>query len=133
MDLLGDDPILNLADRNFRIYSRNTARPPQYLGLGAEISNSLISEGCIINGKVVNSVLSGGVVVETGATVRDSVIMDDVVIKKNATVNSAIIDANAKVDVGASVGVENAGRDEITVIARGSVVKAVSKNKGGKK
>ena len=129
MDVLGDDPVLNLADRSFRIYSRNTARPPQFVGECATVSNSLISEGCIINGTVINSVLSGGVKVSEGAVVRDSVIMDDVTVECGADVYSAIIDANAVIKSGAVVGKENAGRDEITVIARASVIE---KNEGEK-
>ena len=129
MDVLGDDPVLNLADRSFRIYSRNTARPPQFIGENAIVTNSLISEGCVINGTVINSVLSGGVKVSKGAVVRDSVIMDDVTIESDAEVDSAIVDANTVIRSGAKVGKEKAGRDDITVIARSSVI---NKTKGEK-
>jgi glucose-1-phosphate adenylyltransferase len=122
MDLIGDEPIINLGDQQKRIYSRNTARPPQYVGPKSKIVNSLISEGSRIYGTVINSVLSGGVIVEAGATVKDSVIMDDVVIKKGAVVYSAIVDANSVIEAGSVVGKENAPKDEITVIASGSVV-----------
>lgn len=124
MDLIGDKPVLNLADQNKRIYSKNTARPPQYIGPKATIVNSLISEGSKIYGKVENSVLSGGVIVEAGAVVKDSVIMDDVVIKQNASVYSAIVDADSVIEAGKTVGTENAGKDNITVIASGSVIDA---------
>ncbi len=122
MDLIGENPVLNLGDRTMRIYSKNTARAPQYVGPSSTITNSLISEGCRIYGKVENSVISGGVVVENGAVVKDSVIMEDVVIKKNAHVYSAIVDADAVIGVGAVVGTENAAKDSITVIASGSIV-----------
>ncbi len=124
MDLIGDDPILNPVDRNFKIYSKNNARAPQYLGPDSKITNSLISEGCRIYGTVENSVLSGGVIVEAGAVVKDSVIMDDVHIKKNAKVFTSIIDADSVVEEGITVGKENAGKDSIAVIAHGSVVSA---------
>ncbi len=122
MDLIGDDPIINLADQQKRIYSKNTARPPQYIGPKAKIVNSLVSEGSKIYGTVENSVLSGGVIVEAGAIVKDSVIMDDVVVKKGAAVYSAIVDADAIIEAGKVVGKENAPKDEIVVIASGSVV-----------
>lgn len=122
MDLIGDNPVLNLGDRNMRIFSKNTARPPQYVGPASTVNNSLISEGCRIMGTVENSVISGGVVVENGAVVRDSVIFEDVVIKKNAKVYTAIIDADSVVESGAVVGVDGASKDDITVIASGSVV-----------
>ena len=127
MDLIGDSPILNLGDKNFRIYSKNTARPPQFLGPDSKVVNSLVSEGCRIYGRVENSILSGGVIVEEGAIVKDSVIMDDVVIKKGAEVYTAIVDADATIHTGAVVGEEGAGKDKVTVIASGSSVKAKKK------
>ena len=124
MDLIGDEPVLNIADKSFRIYSKNTARAPQYIGPKAKIQNSLISEGCRIYGEVYNSVLSGGVTVEAGAVVRDSVIMDDVIVKKSASVYSAIVDSSAVIEVGATVGKENASKNDIAVIASGTIVEA---------
>jgi glucose-1-phosphate adenylyltransferase len=122
MDLIGDEPILNMSDRDFRIFSRNTARPPQYVGPKSTIENSLISEGCKINGTVINSILSGGVVIEEGALVKDSVIMEDVVIKSGAKVYSAIIDSDTVVEFGATVGKENADKSEIAIVAKGTTV-----------
>ena len=122
MDLIGENPILNLGDRNMRIYSKNKARAPQYVGPSATVTNSLISEGCRIYGRVENSVISGGVIVEKGAVVKDSVIMEDVVIKKNGKVYSAIVDADAVIESGAVVGKEGAGKDDISVIASGSII-----------
>lgn len=122
IDLLGEDPILNLNDRNLRIYSKNMARPPQYIGPDSVITNSLISEGCRIDGKVENSVISGGVVIEKDAVVKDSVIMEDVIIKNSARVYTSIIDANATVESGVTIGYEGASKNDITVIASGSIV-----------
>ena len=124
MDLIGDEPVINMADRDFRIFSRNEARPPQYIGLKATIENSLISEGCKINGTVINSVLSGGVVIEEGALVKDSVIMEDVVIKSGAKVYSAIVDSDTVVEFGATVGTENADKSDIAIVAKGTTVYA---------
>ncbi|MBR2343539.1 MAG: glucose-1-phosphate adenylyltransferase [Clostridia bacterium] len=81
MDLIGEKPILSMSDKSFRIFSRNRARAPQYMGPASSVKSSLISEGCIINGTVENSILSGGVVIEKGAVVRDSIIMEDVTVK----------------------------------------------------
>ena len=122
MDLIGESPILSLADQEFRIYSKNTARPPQYVGAGAKVDNSLISEGCRIYGTVINSVVSGGVIVEEGAIVKDSVVMEDVIVKKDARVYTAIIDSDTVVEAGAVVGVENAPKSDIALIASGSVI-----------
>ena len=122
MDLIGENPVLNIQDNNFRIFSRNTARPPQMHGTNSVAKNSLISEGCKIYGTVENSVLSGGVIVEEGAIVRDSVIMEDVIIKSGAKVFTSIIDSDVVVDKNATIGCENAGKDKITVIAKGTQI-----------
>ena len=127
MDLIGDEPILTMNDLNFRIFSRNAARAPQYIGAKSVVTNSLISEGCIINGTVINSVLSGGVIIEEGAIVKDSIIMEDVVVKANAKVYTAIVDSDVVVEKNAIVGEEGAAKDNIAVIAKGTKIRA-SKN-----
>ena len=129
MDLIGDEPILNMSDRDFRIFSRNFARPPQFVGTKADIQNSLISEGCKINGTVINSILSGGVVIEEGALVKDSVIMEDVTVKKGGKVYSAIVDSDTVVEKNAVVGTENADKSEIAIVAKGTTVHAQKKAK----
>ncbi len=126
MDLIGENPLLNLSDRTFRIYSRNYTRPPQFIGDDATTVNSMISEGCYVNGTVVNSVISGGVIIEKGAIVRDSVIMEDVVIQSGACVYSAIVDAECVIESGATFGVEGAGKENISIIGKGTVVHAVA-------
>ena len=129
MDLIGETPVLSMSDRNFRVFSRNSARPPQYIGDGAVIDNSLISEGCCISGTVINSVLSGGVVVEKGALVKDAVIMEDVHVKSGAKVYSAIVDSDTVVESKAVVGVENADKSDIAIVAKGTVVRPVKTKK----
>ncbi len=122
MDLIGDEPVLNISDKNFRIYSKNTARAPQYLGSKSSVLNSMISEGCRIYGTVENSILSGGVVIEDGAVVRDSIIMEDVIVKRGAHVYTAIVDSDTVIEAEAVVGTEGAGKDDIAVVAKGSTV-----------
>ena len=122
MDLIGDEPVLNISDKSFRIFAKNSARPPQFIGTDACVINSLISEGSIIHGRVENSILSGGVVIEPGAVVKDSVIMNDVVVKKDARIYSSIVDSEAIIEEGALVGEENAEKSNISVIAKGRVV-----------
>ena len=124
MDLIGEDPILNMSDKTFRIFSRNAARPPQYLGKNSRVENSLISEGCRIYGTVINSVLSGGVIVEEGAVIKDSVVMEDVVVKCGGKIYTAIVDSDVVVEQGAVIGKPDADKSEITVVAKGSVITA---------
>ena len=124
MDLISENPPINLSDKNFRIYSRNSARPPQFIGAKAVVENSMISEGCRVHGKVENSILSGGVIIEECAEVYTSVIMEDVRICSGARVYTAIIDSDAVVENGGVVGKIGADKNDITVIAKGTSVKA---------
>ena len=119
MDLLGEHPVLTLDNSERRVFSRNNAEPPQFIGSSAVIGNSLITEGCEIYGEVHNSVLFSGVVVEEGAVVRDSVIMNNVVIKRGATVDYSILDSDVTVGEKASIGKPKDTSRGITVIGAG--------------
>ena len=116
MDLLGDDPTLDLADEGWRIYSRHESSAPQYVGEDAVIENSSITEGCQIYGTVKNSILGNGVKVARGAVVCDSVILDNVVIREGATVNYSIIDSDCDIGAGSAVGTERSCAKEIYVM-----------------
>lgn len=119
MDLLGERPALPLKDKEWRILSRNDALPPHFVGQGAVINNSIITEGCEIYGTVINSVLSAGVVVERGAVVRDSVILGNVTLKADSTVDYSVIDADTVVGKGATVGKEMVFSKGITLVGGG--------------
>lgn len=116
MDLLGEEPAFVINDRDWRIYSRNTAEPPHFIGENADIKNSLITEGCEIYGVVENSVLSGGVIVEPGALVKDSVIMNGTRIGAGSVVNYSIIDGDTVVGKNCSIGRPKDVADGITLI-----------------
>lgn len=119
MDLLGSDPVFSLRDRDFRIYSRSDARPPHRMGDTGRVVNSLITEGCDIEGVVENCVLSSGVKIERGAYVKDSVIMANVVIGEGSTVNYSIIDSDVTVGKNSVIGKTRSENTQVTVIAGG--------------
>jgi glucose-1-phosphate adenylyltransferase len=102
--LLSDAPELDLYDREWIIHTRSEERAPAKIGATAQVHRSLISHGCVINGSVVNSVLSPGVVVDVGAVVRDSIVLFDSVIRPGAVVDRAILDKEVAVGPGAIVG-----------------------------
>ncbi len=104
MDLLGDNPEFNIHDKKWRIFSRNYAEPPHFVGDSANVSNAIVTEGCDIEGTVENCVLSNGVTIEKGAVVKDSIIMSGTVIKSGAVVNYSIIDSNSIISENATVG-----------------------------
>ncbi len=104
MDLLVETPEIDLHDKAWRICGRNEGYMPQYIAAGAELSNCLITEGCVAEGRVTHSILSSGVVIEKGAQVIDSVIMPGARIKAGASVVRAIVAENACVGENARVG-----------------------------
>ncbi|HEX5591469.1 MAG TPA: sugar phosphate nucleotidyltransferase, partial [Candidatus Limnocylindrales bacterium] len=104
MALLVDDPELDLYDKGWVIHTKSEERAPAKLGPTAQVHRSLISHGCVIDGTVVNSVLSPGVRVGVGAVVRDSIVMFDSVIGSRAVIDRAIIDKEVTVGSGAIVG-----------------------------
>ena len=104
MDLLNPAVPLELYDPTWKIYARNPVMPPHYIGEEAVVENSMITEGCDINGEVDFSVLFAGVTVEKGAKIKDSIIMPGAVIKAGAQVNYSIIAENVVIEADAIVG-----------------------------
>ncbi len=104
MALLADHPDLDLYDREWLIHTRSEERGPARIGQTAQVHRSLISHGCIVDGTVVNSVLSPGVRVEVGAVVRDSIVMFDTIIRRGAIIDRSILDKEVVVGPGALVG-----------------------------
>jgi glucose-1-phosphate adenylyltransferase len=103
--LLRENPELDLYDPDWVIHTRSVERPPVKCVQPGELVNSLASNGCLIQGTVINSILSPGVCVERGAIVRDSVIMNDTTIKAGAEVDRCILDKEIEIGAGARVGV----------------------------
>ena len=122
MDLLGAHPVLQLGEKAWRIYSRHEASPPQFIGEGAEVVDSSLTEGCDVEGTVIHSVIGADVVIEKGAVVRDSVIMGHVKIGSGAKVEYAIVDEGTVVGAGATVGAARDSGAEITVVGAGLTI-----------
>jgi len=116
MDLLGDNPQFDLKDRQWRIFSRNYSEPPHFVGSYAKISNSLITEGCNIEGIVENSILFSGVTVARGAYIKDSIILKNVTVGEGATINYSIVDSDTTIGAGSTVGRTKNTGVEITVV-----------------
>jgi glucose-1-phosphate adenylyltransferase len=131
MDMLGENPVLDLTDRTNRIYSKNLATPPHFVGSGAVVKNSIITEGCEIYGTVENSVLSRGVIVERDAIVRDSVIMSDCTICSGAQIDYTIMDCGVTVESNATVGKARENAEKITLIGKELTVPAGTKVEEG--
>ena len=108
MDLLKDDPEITPEAWGIRPNLESEQmladRIPARIAAGSKISRSMISAGCVIEGEVVNSVLSPGVQVGPGCLIRDSIILHDCVIEEGAIVDLAIMDKRVKIGKGAVVG-----------------------------
>lgn len=104
MDLLDPNVPLELYDPAWKIYARNPVLPPHYIAENAKVQNSMITEGCKIEGEVDFSILFAGVTVEPGAVVRDSIVMPGAVICAGASVQYAIIAEDVVIGSNAVVG-----------------------------
>ncbi len=132
LDLLRPSVDLDLSDNEWRIYSKSPASPPHFVSATAKVENSMMAEGCCIDGEIDYSVLFADVVVEEGAKVHSSIIMPGTVIKKGAVVQYAIVAENAVIESDAVVGEEPenvANRDDwgVAVVGAGVTVGAGAK------
>ncbi len=106
MDLIDTPPKFDISDRKWSIYSRNQALEPQYIGAHAKMSNSCVTEGCVIDGTVNHSVIFGDVTIEEGAVIEDSVIMQGAKIGKNTYIKRSIIGVGVTVEENCRVGLD---------------------------
>ncbi|WP_096152835.1 MULTISPECIES: glucose-1-phosphate adenylyltransferase [Bacillus] len=116
MDLLDETCELNLFDYNWRIYSVNPNQQPQYIAPNAEVTESLINEGCVIEGKVDHSVVFQGVSVGENSVVQHSVVMPEAKIGNNVYIERAIIPAGMVIPDGAIIAPEK-NEDEILLVS----------------
>jgi glucose-1-phosphate adenylyltransferase len=97
-------PPLDLYNPDWVIHTRDQERPPVKIGPQGQVTNSLVSNGCVIRGTVEHSVLSPGVYISPGAVVREAVILNDTWVGPGALVDTAILDADVVIGTGVVVG-----------------------------
>ncbi len=135
MDVLDPDCGINLNDNKWKIYSRNMAEPPQYIGGNATIHNSIISEGCNINGNIKNSIIFTRTKIDSSTEIFDSIVMPGATIEKGARISHAIIGWNTKIGKNSIIGTtQDAAVDgewQISVVAPDTNIKAGSIVKAG--
>ena len=127
MDLLDPKVPLSLYDPDWKIYARNPALPPHYIAPGAHVQNSMVTEGCVIEGAVDFSVVFAGVTIEEGAVVRDSIIMPGSVVRKGAVVDYTIVAEQTIIGENAVVGARPESMEDVsswgvTVIGSGVTI-----------
>lgn len=119
MDLIDPNNPLNLHDKHWRIYSVNPGMPPHYLGEEAKVNYSLVTEGCVIYGRVEKSILFFGVEVHPKAKITDSVIMSNVIVEEGAVIEKAIVGEGAVIRKGVHLKGPNG---EICLVEQDAVV-----------
>lgn len=129
MDLIKRKEDFNISDKTWKIYYRHEGRLPQYIGESAEVTESMISDGTIVLGKVHESIVSSGVSIAQNSKVLGSIIMQNAIIEEGATVVNSIIAEGTVVKSGVTVGHEEIelGKDMITVIGNFEVVEEDTK------
>lgn len=127
MDLLADPPRLNLSDRRWIIHTRTEERQPVRIAAGAQVNDSLLSDGCVIHSEalVERSVLGPGVIVEPGAIVREAILLTDAVIEAGAVVERAVLDKRVRVGNNARVGnIETPLEKGLPMVGKNSIIPA---------
>lgn len=116
MDLLDNNNELDLSDPTWKIYTEDAVTLPQYIGPDASISRAYITQGCVIEGEVKNSVLFTGAKVGKGAKVIDTVLMPGAEVEEGAVVQRALVADNIKIGKDAVVG--TADSEHIELVAK---------------
>lgn len=118
MQLLGAEPEFNLYSKTFPIMSNEPTRPPQFIGKGAVVDDSIVSNGCLVFGDVKHSVLSTDAIVGEHAVVEDSILLPGAVVEDRARVVNAILGEHARVLEGCAFG----SKDEDTSVVGDNAV-----------
>lgn len=116
MDLLNADNELDLNDPTWKIYTEDTTALPQYISADASVSRAFVTQGCVVEGEVKNSILFTGVKVGPGAKIIDSVLMPGVVVEEGAVVERVLVADGVQIGKNAKVG--SAQSEHIELIAK---------------
>ena len=116
MDLLDKNNELDLNDSTWKIYTEDVTALPQYIGSEAVIDRAFITQGCVVDGEVKNSVLFTGAKVAAGAKVSNSVLMPDAEVAEGAVVTRALVADGIKIGKNAVVG--SADSKNIELVAK---------------
>lgn len=122
MDLLGENPVFDVCGQEKRLLSKSPVLPPHYISSTAKVTNSIVTDGCVIEGHVTNSVLFAGARVGPGAVVRNSVLLPRAKVQSDAKVGRSILGEDSVIGCGCTVGdCDECALTEglITVVANG--------------
>jgi glucose-1-phosphate adenylyltransferase len=132
MDLLGREPAMDLSGRTWPVMTKTQSQSPSLITRTADVEDSLLGSGGLVEGVVKRSILFPGVRIARGARVTDSIIFSDSQIEKNAVVDGCILDKKVRIGKGAVIGYGNPTtpnadfpevvRSGISVVGKGAVI-----------
>lgn len=97
MDLLDEEASARLFTDDWPIYTRTTDSCPVHYFEGAQVRNSMVANGCLIEGSVENSIIGRGVEIRKGAVVKDCIILGHSIIDKDVHLERQVVDKWAQV------------------------------------
>ena len=120
MDMLGDNPVFNLRDEAWRIYSRTAGMPPQFISAKSTVTDSCITEGCYVAGEVLHSVIFTGVDIEEDTRIENSIILPYARVRRGAYIKNSVVGEHADI-----------GQDVVIVCEQGNIPRQCSPLCGG--
>lgn len=120
MELLSKEPSLNLEKNELKIYTRNYSNPPHYIAKSAVVKNSIVADGCYIEGKINNCIIHSGVKICKDAVITDSIIMSNSTIESGCIIKKSIVDEECFIKCNTLIG----GNFDITVIGANTLIKS---------
>ncbi|MDD6203388.1 MAG: glucose-1-phosphate adenylyltransferase [Firmicutes bacterium] len=106
MDMLGDNPVFNLRDEAWRIYSRTAGMPPQFISAKSTVTDSCITEGCYVAGEVLHSVIFTGVDIEEDTRIENSIILPYARVRRGAYIKNSVVGEHADIGQDVVIGCE---------------------------
>ena len=103
MKVLDEEVRAELFENGRKVYTKVKDSVPTTYGDSAQVSGSLIADGCVINGTVENSILFRDVRIEEGAVVKNSIIMEHGVVMKNGQIAYTITDKSVVIGAGRQI------------------------------
>lgn len=98
MELLSKEHNILSYNKEWPIYSRSTVKLPHFIGSKSKLTNSIVAQGCSIEGNIASSIIFHGVTVEEDVYIRNSIILPGAYIKRGAVLTNAIIAENVIID-----------------------------------
>ncbi|MGI6510599.1 MAG: glucose-1-phosphate adenylyltransferase subunit GlgD [Erysipelotrichaceae bacterium] len=119
LELINHNKAKELFDHNWPVFTKTSDSPPAYYAPRADVKHCMVANGCVVQGKIENSILGRAVKIKKGAVVRNSVILPNAIIGEDAIIENAVIDKDAKILVNKEI---IGNEDQIAYVRRGDTI-----------